>query len=86
MLSDSFYTSNFNKLAVTVFPWTATKCMQRLLTAAASYDHLNAHSCIFLNDLQRQIVTEVKSLNISMKHTNIPELTLWPHIHTLKEH
>lgn len=80
MLSDSFYTSNFNKLAVTVFPWTATKCMQRLLTAAASYDHLNVHSCIFLNDLQRQIVTEVKSLNISMKHTNIPELTLWPHM------
>lgn len=80
MLSDSFYTSNFNKLAVTVFPWTAAECMQRLLTAAASDDHLNVHSCIFLDDLQRQIVTEVKSLNISMKRTNIPEPTLWPHV------
>lgn len=38
--------------------------MQRLLTAAASYDHLNVHSCILLNDLQRQIsefLTDLKS-------------------------
>lgn len=47
------------KLAVNAFSWRVSKHEPRLLTAAASNNHLNVYCCIFLNDLERQVVTLV---------------------------